>query len=92
MRDVKSNSNFYGVGGTISQNGLITNQAATIPNLNLNFDAKYSTINGAIQIEATATDTSGLDRAISIYYALPIDATVLSGLVYKIYVVGVVLG
>ena len=71
-----ANSDWISVGGTVDGNGTSLNHNSSIDPLNLHFTARYVQSPDSIRISASVTDLSGTDRAISLYFALPINATV----------------
>jgi hypothetical protein len=75
VRDVAINGDFISVGGTLSAGSPAT-QAASVNSIGVNFAAAYEVSENAITITATVTSTTGTDRALSIGFALPVNALV----------------
>jgi uncharacterized repeat protein (TIGR01451 family) len=76
VRDVISESDFFHVGGTLTTETKDTIiHTGTITELDLDFGATYTATADRITIHAEVTDTSESTRALTLYFALPIDAT-----------------
>lgn len=74
VRDVTTQGDFVHVGSALAQDGGSIAETGTIPALDLTFAAQYSATPDGIRIHAALTDTSGADRALTLYYALPVLA------------------
>lgn len=75
VRDVAGQSDFVHVGGELAaQGGNAIGHAASVPALNLDFDATYTVTADRIRIRAELEDTSGTERAVTLYFALPVMA------------------
>ena len=74
VRDVAGGSDFVHLGGTVTQQGsrLVYSGAST--DLGLNLTAQFEGHAKQIVIDASLQDTTGQDRAISLYFALPISS------------------
>ena len=70
--DRAANSNWWNVGGWVTTNNNSLQQHGVITSLNLSADVRYSVTNGAIRIQATVSNLVAPDRAISLYFALPV--------------------
>jgi hypothetical protein len=75
VRDVANESDFIHVGGGLAKNGDVITHTSTITALNLDFSATYTATIDRIAIHADVTDTSASERALTLYFALPISAT-----------------
>lgn len=74
VRDVASASDFVHVGGSLTRNGSIINHSGTITGLDLSFNAVYTASADRIAIHAELMDTTGGNRATTLYFALPVVA------------------
>ena len=70
--DRAANSDWWNVGGWVIATNGILQQHGVITNLNLSADIRYTATNGAIRIQATVSNLVAPDRAISLYFALPV--------------------
>ncbi|MBK6432392.1 hypothetical protein [Candidatus Amarolinea dominans] len=75
VRDVANGSDFVHFGGAVSQAGGALQQTASLPALGLTLTATLTVQNGHLDISGDLGDTSGLDRAVTLYFALPFDAS-----------------
>ena len=75
VRDVGAQSNFVHVGGVVNANNNVLTQAGAVPGLNLKLNATWQVRAKAIEVTGEIVDTSGLDRALTLYFALPFNAT-----------------
>jgi len=75
VRDVANESDFIHVGGSLAQDGDVIIHTSNIPELHLDFSAAYTATTDRIAINAVVTDTSDSERALTLYFALPISAT-----------------
>ncbi len=74
VRDVLSQSELIHVGGALSRGESGIAHLADINSLDLKFSAQYTTGPDRIDIHAELQDASGRDRAITLYFALPVNA------------------
>lgn len=74
VRDVANNSDFMHLGGVISQAGGGLQHTASLPALGLTLTATLSAANGYLNVSGDVADTRGVDRAVTLYFALPFDA------------------
>ncbi len=74
IRDVANQSDYYHPGGTLTISGNEIFHQTVVEPLNLNFEATYTAFFDRISIHAELTDLTGADRAITLYFALPILA------------------
>lgn len=70
--DRAASSDWWNVGGWVSSNDGMLHQHGVITNLDLSADIRYSVTNDAIRIQATVSNLISSDRAISLYFALPV--------------------
>ncbi len=70
--DRGAGSDWWNVGGWVSNSNGVLLQQGVITNLNLSAEIRYSTTNDAIRIQATVANLTAADRAISLYFALPL--------------------
>ncbi len=75
IRDVKTGSGWHQVGGTLSGSGNTLFHSSRVRELALDFRANYTQSADRINISAEVEDISGEDRAISLYFALPVEMT-----------------
>jgi hypothetical protein len=75
LRDVVAQGDYYHVGGSVTQTGNTLNHTSTLPTLGLDFRATYTATTDHIAVHAELTDTASLTRALTLYFALPVDAT-----------------
>lgn len=71
--DRAAGSDWWNVGGWVTNNQGVLQQRGTITNLDLSADIRYTVTNEAIRIQATVSNLVAADRAISLYFALPVD-------------------
>ena len=69
--DRNAGSDYWNVGGWVTQDNGDLVQNGVITNLNLAAQFRYSVTNSAIRIQATVSNLLTTDRAISLYFALP---------------------
>ena len=74
IRDVAAAGDFVHPGGTLVQNNQVITETAVIPELAVNFSAAYTGSADCISVHAEVENTQGVDRALSIYFALPIQS------------------
>ena len=74
-RDVLNQSDFLHVGGSLTQTGNTIDHHGEITPLSLGFTATYTATADRIAIHAELSDTSESDRALTLYFALPIALT-----------------
>jgi hypothetical protein len=75
VRDVAAGSDFIHFGGTlVEQDGAVW-QDATDTALGLRLQASFGGRADRIAVDGQVEDLTGADRAISVYFALPLDAT-----------------
>ena len=65
-------SDWWNVGGWVTTTGGTLQQHGVLTNLSLVADVRYSVTNNAIRIQATVSNLTASDRAITLYYALPV--------------------
>ncbi|HXP59466.1 MAG TPA: hypothetical protein VN829_03190 [Dongiaceae bacterium] len=70
--DRGATSAWWNVGGWVASTNAILRQHGVITNLNLGADILYSVTNNAIRIQATVSNLTSADRAVSLYFALPV--------------------
>jgi hypothetical protein len=70
--DRAANSDWWNVGGWVTATNGLLQQHGVITGLNLSADICYSVTNSAIRIQATVSNLVAADRAISLYFALPV--------------------
>jgi hypothetical protein len=70
--DRGATSDWWNVGGWVTATNGILLQHGVITGLNLSADICYSVTNNAIRIQATVSNLVASDRAISLYFALPV--------------------
>lgn len=70
-RDVQSDSDVFGFIGSTDSAGEFSGRAEA---LDLKVDAKYTAADGGIRVSGSVTDLRGTDRAVTVTYAIPIDA------------------
>ena len=70
--DRAATSDWWNVGGWVTATNGILRQHGVITELNLSADILYSVTNSAIRIQATVSNLVAADRAISLYFALPV--------------------
>ena len=75
LRDAWSGSDFVHVGGTVVAGPGLLTQAATLSSLGLGFQASYFSRAGFIEVTGEVSDLTGADRAVTLLFAVPIDAT-----------------
>ena len=64
-------SDWWSVGGWVTATNAGLQQRGVITNLGLSADVRYFETNNAIRIQATVSNLTAPDRAISVYFALP---------------------
>lgn len=74
LRDHKARSPFTPVAGSLTGQGGALRQTGSA--LKANLSATYRAFPNRIEVSGELTDTTGTDRAISVYYALPVRADV----------------
>ena len=72
VRDVAKGGPPVMVGGEVKQTGDGLEQAADIKTLGLGVHATYRTYPTHVEIAGTVADTRGEDRAVTVYFALPV--------------------
>jgi len=75
VRDVAAGGQFVAAGGTVAKEGEELVQSGTNAELKLQFEARFRALPNAISIAGFIRDTSGQDRAITVRWALPVDAS-----------------
>jgi hypothetical protein len=65
-------SDWWSVGGWVTATNGTLQQHGVVTNLNLSADVRYSVTNNAIRIQAAVSNLVAPDRAISLYFALPV--------------------
>jgi hypothetical protein len=75
VRDVASHSDFVHVGGSLTKSGKVISHTSTIPGLGLAFSATYTAAADRILVHAEVVNTRPGERAVTLYFALPISAT-----------------
>jgi len=65
-------SDWWNVGGWVTTNNNVLQQHGVITNLNLAADVRYSVNNNAIRIQATVSNLTPPDRAVSLAQLLPL--------------------
>ena len=70
--DRGASSDWWSVGGWVTATNDILQQHGVITGLNLSADVRYTVTNSAIRIQATVSNLVASDRAISLYFALPV--------------------
>ena len=70
--DRAATSAWWNVGGWVTPTNNLLRQHGVITGLNLCADLVYSVTNHAIRIQATVSNLIAADRAISLYFALPV--------------------
>ena len=73
-RDVAAGSGFVPLAGSVAAEGDGATVEGEFPGLDLRLTASIRPARGALQISGDLQDTTGTDRAISLYFALPLDA------------------
>lgn len=74
LRDVAADEQFVPVGGTVVSDAGTIRQRGTNTALKLEFEATYRSLPGAIGLKGFIHDLSATDRAITVRFALPVDA------------------
>ena len=74
VRDVISQSDFIHVGGLLTQTGNTIVHSSVVTPLGVAFTAAYTATADRITIHAVLSDTTGSDRALTLYFALPVAA------------------
>ncbi len=74
VRDVAQNSDFIAIKGSVLQKDNIIQQKYKLKSLKLEFDNIYTSTEDYIEIRGKVKNFAKDDRAITIYYALPINA------------------
>ena len=72
VRDVTKPDPPTMVGGTITQKGKTATQAATLGKLGLAVQASFQSKGQYLEIAGTVADTTGKDRAVTVYFAVPV--------------------
>ena len=72
VRDVTKPGPPVMVGGAIQQAGGELKQTSRLPDLGLTVNATYKAQEGYAEISGTVADTRGKDRAVTVYFALPL--------------------
>jgi len=75
VRDVAAGSDFIHVGGSLAQVGDVVTHTGNLPALELDFAATYTATADRITLHAEVADTSDSERALTLYFALPISAS-----------------
>jgi hypothetical protein len=75
IKDAANNSSFIHVGGSLEQDTEKITHNGIIPELNMEFRAIYRAASDHINIHAEMTNTSNSEEALTLYFALPINAT-----------------
>ena len=70
--DRGASSDWWNVGGWVTATNDTLQQHGVITGLNLSADVRYTVTNNAIRIQATVSNLVASDRAISLYFALPV--------------------
>ena len=73
-RDAAAGSAFVHAGGTVVQAGRALDVNARFPALNLTMSASIVALADSIDVHGELADLTGTDRAITLYFALPVDA------------------
>lgn len=74
VRDDAAKSDWLNAGGSATQVGGNLVQTSAIPTLGLQLQASYAASAKEITVTATLQDTTAADRAVSLYFALPVAA------------------
>ncbi|MEN6303668.1 MAG: hypothetical protein ABFD96_13140, partial [Armatimonadia bacterium] len=74
FRDVAADGQFVPAGGALVSEAGAVKQRGTNAALKLEFEATYRSLPGAIEVKGFIHDLSAQDRAISVRFALPVDA------------------
>ena len=74
VRDVAADSDYVHLGGTVTRSGGKLIYRGADADLGLELTAKFRPRSDHIILDASLQDTTGTDRAISLYFALPIAA------------------
>jgi len=72
VRDAAAGGPPVQVGGTMTAEAAGPRQQATLDDLGLRIDATWRSIGHGIEVAGTVADTSGEDRAVTVYLALPL--------------------
>ncbi len=72
LRDVAAEGKVTPAALELKQQGEDFSQSGEIAGMNLKLNAQYKSFDGGITVSGELEDTSGTDRAISLYYALPV--------------------
>lgn len=72
VRDVAANGAPVVVGGKIRRQGSAVRQTARLDALDLAVDATYRVVGNALEIRGTVADLRGADRAVTVYFAVPV--------------------
>lgn len=76
VRDVASDSDFHGLTGrTVAKGDSAVTGSYDAGDLNLRLTADYQARADSISVKGKVTDTTGKDRAITLCFALPVDAS-----------------
>jgi len=73
-RDMASESDFHRLIGKVTANVRSARLRGNIPDLHLKLDVTFKEQARAIRVEGQIEDTTGGDRAISLYFVLPVEA------------------
>ena len=65
------------MGGTLTGSSNTLTQSSNIPSVGINFEATYTATSSYISISALVTSVTNGDRALSVGFALPVNALVL---------------
>jgi len=74
VRDVAAQSDYIHVGGTLTQTNRTITHTGEIDSLDLTFNATYKATADSITIHAMLTNLQERERAVTLYFALPVDA------------------
>lgn len=74
VRDAARQSQFVHMGGTLSKAENTVTHSGEITSLGLSFTGRYTADADRITIHGEISDTSGSDRALTLYFALPVNA------------------
>jgi len=72
---VETSQNLPPLDGGLTQQDREIVETATMPDSEIALEARFEGMDRAIRVDVTAMDTSGLDRALSLSFRLPLDLT-----------------
>lgn len=72
LRDVAAASSFILPDLTVTRQGKTFRLAGDVSELGLRIDARLTDVGEALRLDATVADTTGRDRAVTVYWALPV--------------------